>query len=130
MGGGIRGVDARRGRCGAEVTTRRLSSLQKHDGRTKTARLIRDMRADLVAHVGGRPSATQRVLIDRAVTLAAHLDRMDAEAFANGGMSDHARRQYLAWDGSLRRALLALGLTGKPQRAPTLRDYTAANATA
>ncbi len=101
----------------------RQSSLAKLDGRTKSARLIRDMRADLVAHVGGSPSATQRVLIERAVRLAAHLDRMDAEAFEAGGMSDHARKQYLAWDGSLRRAMLALGLDGKPEPKASLRDY-------
>ena len=101
----------------------RPSSLTKLDGRTKSARLIRDMRADLVAHVGGSPSATQRVLIERAVRLAAHLDRMDAEAFDAGGMSEHARKQYLAFDGAMRRAMLALGMDGKPKPKASLREY-------
>ncbi|MDA8253190.1 MAG: hypothetical protein M0Z28_29025 [Rhodospirillales bacterium] len=81
------------------------------------------MRANLTAHVGGSPSATQRVLIERAARLAAHLDKMDAEAFEAGGMSEHARKQYLAFDGAMRRAMLALGMDGKPEPKASLRDY-------
>ena len=110
------------------MTTAR--TLARMDGRTKTARLIRDLRAELTQHVGGRPSATQRILIERIAMLATHLARMDAEALDAGGMSDHARKQYLAWDGSLRRAAAALGLQGIAQRVVPITEELANEAAA
>jgi hypothetical protein len=61
---------------------------------------MRQVRADLIRHVGGRPSATQKMLIERAVTLTGYLARLDAEALSPAGLSDHRRREYLAADGS------------------------------
>jgi hypothetical protein len=39
---------------------------------------------------------------------------MDTQAPQDGGMSDHASRQYLAWSNTLTRTLKALGLTAAP----------------
>src|SRR6202042_2958282 len=72
-------------------TVARLTGL---DGRTRLARLMRQTRRDLLAHVGGRPSMTQAMLIERAVTLTAYLARLDAEALSPAGMSDHRCREY------------------------------------
>ena len=63
------------------------------------ARFIRHLRADLLAHVGTQPSATQRIAIERAVMLAFHLARMDTDALSSGGMSEHARKQS-TWPGT------------------------------
>lgn len=95
-------------------------------GTTAEAQFIRELRADLVRHIGGAPSATQRILIERAVMLATHLARMDVDALTTGGMSDHARKQYLAWDGSLRRALRELGYQATPEPAVPLAQRLAA----
>jgi hypothetical protein len=86
--------------------------------RTIEGRLIRDVRADLMKHVGGTPSATQRALIERAVMLTVQLSRMDAKALREGAMSDHASREYLAWSNTL----TALGLAGPKPKARTLAE--------
>ena len=49
------------------------ATLAKLDGRTREARLMRDTRAALTRHVGGSPSATQRMLVERAATLSLHV---------------------------------------------------------
>jgi hypothetical protein len=83
--------------------------------RTAEGRLIRDVRRDLIKHVGGEPSATQRVMIERAVMLTVQLGRMDAKALADGAMSEHASREYLAWSNTLTRTMKALGTKGPDQ---------------
>jgi hypothetical protein len=91
-------------------------------GHTREARLFRALRAELVAHVGGNPSAAQRALIDRAAMLQTHLARMDEKVFGEGEMSDHASRQYLAWANSVSRMLQALGLEPAKPKAMTAAD--------
>jgi hypothetical protein len=89
---------------------------------------MRQVRADLIQHVGGRPSATQRMLIERAVTKTGYLARLDAEALSPAGLSDHRRREYQAADNSLRLVLRELGIKGVAERQPTLQDYVASRA--
>jgi hypothetical protein len=89
---------------------------------TPEGKLIRDVRADLVKHVGGSPSATQRALIERAVMLTVQLARMDAKALEDGVMSGHATREYLAWSNTLTRTLKTLGMKGPPPKVPTLAE--------
>jgi hypothetical protein len=91
--------------------------------RSAEGRLIRDVRADLINHVGGAPSATQRVMIERAVMLTVQLGRMDAKALADGAMSEHASREYLAWSNTLTRTMKALGIKGAADRAPSIKDF-------
>lgn len=86
---------------------------------------MRRLRADLVRHVGGRPSATQRALIERAVNLTLQVARMDAKALRDGGLSDHATREYLAWSNTLTRTMVALGLDAAQPPAPTLAEIMA-----
>jgi hypothetical protein len=70
------------------------------DGRSRESRLMRRVRADLVRHVGNKPSATQRALIERAAWLSLYVARLDAKAIETGSMTDHDSRQYLAWSNS------------------------------
>jgi hypothetical protein len=95
--------------------------------RTAEGRLIRDVRRDLIAHVGGAPSAPARALIERAVMLTVQLGRMDAKALADGAMSDCAARQYLAWSNTLTRTMVALGLEAAAPASPSLADIIAAH---
>jgi hypothetical protein len=46
----------------------RPDKLQIVDGRLAEAKLMASVRAELTQHLGGKPSATQRILIDRAVS--------------------------------------------------------------
>jgi hypothetical protein len=84
---------------------------------------MKGVRAELTRHCGSRPSATQKMLIERAATLTGYLSRLDAEALSPDGMSDHRRREYLAADGSLRRVLRELGSKGVPEAPQSLQDY-------
>ena len=93
--------------------------------RTPEGRFLKDVRADLVRHVGGKPTTAQRVLIERACMLQLQLARMDAKALETGAMSAHASREYLAWCNSLRRCMAELGMKGEPPPAPTLADIMA-----
>lgn len=86
---------------------------------------MRQVRAELTAHVGGQPSATQRALIDRAVWLSLHVAQLDARAAEGRGLTEHDSRTYLAWSNTLTRTLRQLGLEGAKQRPPTLQDLIA-----
>jgi hypothetical protein len=104
--------------------------LQKLDGRTKEGRLLRDVRSELVSHVGGRPSATQKALIERAVWLSLHVAQIDARMADGRALTEHDSRTYLAWSNTLTRTLRQLGLKGIDQRGPTLAEYKAERAQA
>ena len=95
----------------------RAHSLANIDGRTREAKLLGRVRSELTAHVGGKPSATQRMLIERAATLSLHVEGLDRKVLTGGVMTEHDSRTYLAWSNSLTRTLRELGLA-KPQDAP------------
>jgi hypothetical protein len=88
----------------------------------------RNLRAALIAHCGGRPSATQAAMIEQAAELKLRIAVMDQDFIRTGRRSAHASRDYLAWSNSLVRLLRQLGLKGQDERAPSLSDYLAAAA--
>ena len=112
----------------AIVPYNRPAALGKLDQRTKEARLMREAHAELVAHVGGNPSATQSALIDQAVQIKLRLAVMDRKFAESHAQTDHDSRQYLAWANSFTRLLRQLGLKGAPERAPDLASYLASRA--
>jgi hypothetical protein len=75
--------------------------MAKLDQRTKEARLMRETRAALVAHVGGKPSAVQSAMIERACQLTLRIVAMDRKFAETGAQTDHDSRTYLAWSNSL-----------------------------
>ena len=94
---------------------------QKHprvpsqDGRSADARLMRRTRAELIRHVGGKPTATQAAIVDQIAWLTLYVTRMNRQALETGGVhSDHAAKQFLAYQNSLTRALARLGLDAVP----------------
>lgn len=99
-------------------------ALAKLDGRTREARVLQHARAELVSHVGGCPSATQNVLIDRAAQLSLQLALME-EKQAKGGITERDSKVYLAWSGALVRLMRQLGLRGAAERPMTLQDHVA-----
>jgi hypothetical protein len=107
------------------ILGRRPPRVASKDGRSADAVLLRRTRAAMIKHVGGRPSATQRALIERAAMLTLHLARMDTRAMEAGDMSDHASRQYLAWSNTLTRTLAHLGLAAAPPAKQTHAEWLA-----
>jgi hypothetical protein len=106
------------------------SAIARIDQRSRTARFMRRVRADLTAHVGGQPSTTQRLLIERATMLSLRIALFDVRVAEDGDFSEHDGKQYLAWSNSLERCLGRLGLNAadKPYSGPSLSDYLAAKA--
>ena len=102
----------------------RPSVLGSLDRRGKAARLLEAEISSLVEHVGGNPTIVQRKLIERAARLALYLNQADRKADEAGGLSDHARREYLAWHNSYVRTLSAIGVKGEPGgKTPDLQSY-------
>lgn len=103
------------------------SPLASLDGRSKEAQLLRKIRTELIAHVGGNPSAVERALIERAAILSLRLAQLDAKIAAGTAFGRHDNDHYLAWSNGLGRTLARLGL--KPASAaapPSLDAYLAA----
>jgi hypothetical protein len=93
------------------------------DGRRAEAYRMKEVRADLVSHVGGHPTVTQALLIDRIAVLLLRMELMDAEALRGSAMSDKDAKAYLGWNNTVSRMLRQLGLKGAANRGPTLADY-------
>jgi hypothetical protein len=102
------------------ILGRKPAKVPSKDGRSADAVLLRRARTELTTHIGGKPSATQKALIDRAAMLTLHIARMDAKAIEAGDFSDHASRQYLAWSNTLTRTLRTLGLEATPPPQPKM----------
>ena len=63
------------------------------DGRSREGRFLRAAEAELIAHVGGSPSFTQRLLIRRAARAMLRLELFDAK-LQSGNWSDDDGRTY------------------------------------
>jgi hypothetical protein len=90
------------------------ATLTKLDGRTREARLVKSLRTELAAHVGGKPSTAQHALIEQAVQIRLRLALMDRKFSENDILTDHDSRTYLAWSNSLSRLMRQLGLKAAP----------------
>jgi hypothetical protein len=95
------------------------------DGRSKEARLVRHLTAELVAHCGGNPSVTQREIIERIGQIKLRIAVMDRAFTEAGTMTPHDAAHYYAAANTLTRLLARLGLQGAPTPTPTLADYLA-----
>lgn len=88
----------------------RPKAFAKLDGRSQAAKYLKATRAELTAHLGGKLTAPQRMLVERAAKLALQVELMDSRMTVAGAMTDHDSRTYLAWTNSLRLIMRELGL--------------------
>lgn len=102
-------------------------AMAKVDGRSKEALFMQRLRKELLAHVGGNPSATQRLLVERAVRLSMQVELMDERFFKDGELSDRNNRQLLAWSNALTRTLSKLGINPTKSKVPTLTTIIGVN---
>ena len=91
----------------------RPAVLARMDGRTKEARLLKSLRAELTAHLGGTPTVIQRALIERAAQLSLRVALFDARLAETGQQTDHDIRTYLSFSQSLTSHLRQLGIKGQ-----------------
>jgi hypothetical protein len=108
----------------------RIHSLWELDLRTREATMLQTLQAELVDHVGGRPTVIQRLLIERCVMLAFRVCQIDHKIMSGEEFSQHAAAHALAWNNSLRRTLLALGVEARTPTAngTDLTDWVASRA--
>jgi hypothetical protein len=83
---------------------------------------------ELMAHVGGNPSAVTRQLIERAVRLSLQLELMDARLTHGDTFTDHDHNAYLAWSNALTRTLARLGTKAVDASPPSLAEHLARRA--
>jgi hypothetical protein len=83
------------------------------DARTREWRYLQKRRAELVAHVGGSPSAIQLQLIERCAILMLRCRMMDRRLMEDGGsaFTGNDSTQFCAWSNALSRTLVLLDLT-------------------
>jgi hypothetical protein len=86
------------------------TSLLRLDKRSREYRLMRQVRDDLTDHIGGQPTAVQRMLIERAVILSLRLALLDQKIVDGRLLTTMDNNQYLAWSNSLVRTLRELGV--------------------
>jgi len=93
------------------------------DGRSAEGRFIRQLEAQLVEHLGGKPSVAERLLIDRIIRMRLQMETLD-QKLASGAWTDHDRRTYAALLNASRLHIRELGLKPSSAReALSLRDY-------
>jgi hypothetical protein len=97
----------------------RPAAIVELDGRTKEALLMARVRDELTAHVGGNPTAVERILIERAVMLSLRCAQLDIKIMSGEVLTQHDNSHALAWNNGLRRCLVDLGLKA---RAPMSRE--------
>lgn len=116
--------------CESMGTTKHITpnsgptALAKLDQRTKAARLVREIRAALIKHVGGNPNEVQLALIEQATQIKLRLALMDKKFVAVDQMDDGSTRRYLAWSGHYARLLRQLG-PAVAEKPPSLQDLIA-----
>ena len=93
--------------------TSRRNAIRRLDGRTAEARYLKQVRNELFAHVGGHPTAPQKLLIERVAVDMLRLQLFDYE-MALGTLSEHDARAAHALRNSVRLALRDLGLEPRP----------------
>jgi hypothetical protein len=103
------------------------SGIKGIDKRTKAARHIARVRAELLAHIGGTASFTQTAIIERAATISVRIAFMEAQTGADGEMSEKNSREYMCWSNAYCRLMAQLGLQAvqpsKSAASPTRPAY-------
>ena len=94
------------------------------DGRSEAGRLLSSTKRELVQHLGGKPSATQRLLIERAASYRLRLALLDAKALA-GEATPTDERWFGHWASGLARIMRDLGLEAAPVARKTLAEHVA-----
>lgn len=111
----------------------REAAIARPRRRTRESRFLEKIRADLTAHVGGKPSAPQKLLIERIAMTLLRIELMDRDALneRDGAVTERQARDYLAWNNTVARMLRELGLDAvppPPARVPTLKEILAEQA--
>lgn len=122
---------SRKSRSPAPGPFSRDETLSIIDRRTKAGRVLRTVEADLVNHLGGKPSAAEQLIIQSAALKATRLSLLSEKLLSGEEMAEGSDHHALAWLNSLRLDLQAIGLQSRAKDiTPDLDDYLANRASA
>ena len=94
------------------------------DGRSREAKILREIEAALVTSLGGDPSPQQILIIKRACVKALRCTAMEHQIVTlDGNVPESLSQDYLRWSRELRNDLLALGLERKQKQITDLHSY-------
>lgn len=93
------------------------------DGRNRDARRIAASVRKWVSYCG-QPDGAERAVIGGIAMLDHYIAQADAKAHRDGGMSQHMRREYLAWISARERQIRQLTKRTKAKR-PRLQEIMA-----
>jgi hypothetical protein len=99
------------------------------DGRSREGRFLRAFEQMLAEHVGGSPSAAQRVLISRCARLALRLELLDEKQVART-LTEHDGRTYSSLSNHLRLGMREIGIKAAEAPQLSIRDRLIAEAEA
>jgi hypothetical protein len=85
------------------------------DGRSKLGRFMRDMETQLAAQCGGKPSLTEKLLIEQLVRVRVQLG-LFTEKLARGAWTDLDMRTYSGMLHSFRQLCNQLGVEDKSEK--------------
>ena len=98
------------------------------DKRTREAKAMEKLRAELTAHVGGSPRVAQRLLIERAVGIGLRIALLDRKLGDALQLTDADSKAYLGLSNAIQRTVRELGLKATPPPTPSLAEYLAGRA--
>ncbi len=91
----------------------RTAQLARPRRRTSVSRFLLTTRTELIAHCGGHPSITQKLMIERICMTLLRIELMDRDALNSdtpGEITERQARDYLAWVNTAGRLLRTLGI--------------------
>ncbi len=101
-------------------------AIVRMDKRTRAGRIMRTIRADLIDHCGGVPSAAERILIESAALKATRLHLISERVINGAAFEAGESEKTISWANSLRLDLVALGLERRMKDVtPSLDDIVA-----
>lgn len=118
---------------------KRALDLGKLDGRSEAGQALKRLRTQLETDLGGveNLSAQERILLDRIVKKVLIVEMLESYSLSrrsifkrNGELIGALGRHYLSFCESLRRDLVAVGLSRRAKGVPSLSAYLAARAQA
>ncbi len=114
--------------------------VQKWDGRTKDARMLKEVEAGLANALGGDPSEQQILLIQPTAVIAFRLHLITAhflallkeaqdsgKKYAQLRIPAHLEKQFLSWNRELRANLQTLGMERRAKNVTDLETYVQEN---
>jgi hypothetical protein len=93
--------------CEVNHKNRQVRTLAKLDGRTKSGKIVNELRRELFAFFNDAPNAVERSHIERCCALRAKLAVLEAKVI-EGRETEMDTRFFVAWENSYRRNLAAL----------------------